>query len=121
MLTNEQHAARLRELAEIENSGELMFAAVGDKDAAAYSRSAKAAMLAGAEALERAVWRPISEAHEDFGPVVLIDMADPGSVELAHVCDLHWWKKAEGMTHFAQLPLLTEAIATAALARLEGK
>jgi len=49
---NNKHAARLRGMAEIENSGELMFAAVGDEDAAAYSRFAKAAMLAGAEALE---------------------------------------------------------------------
>jgi hypothetical protein len=100
MSLNNDHAARLREVARVRLPEHAV------------------PLLAGAEALERAVWRPISEAHEDFGPVVLIDMADPGSVELAHVCDLHWWKKAEGMTHFAQLPLLTEAIATAALARV---
>jgi len=120
MSTSNEHAARLRDMAEREGLLAKSYAETAPEVFAAYERRS-AALLAGAEALERAVWRPISEAHEDFGPVVLIDMADPGSVELAHVCDLHWWKKAEGMTHFAQLPLLTEAIATAALARLEGK
>jgi hypothetical protein len=89
--------------------------------AADTCRFTSAAFLAGAEALERAVWRPISEAHEDFGSIVVIDMADPGNHDIAHVCGRDWEEKTQGMTHFAQLPLLTEEIARAALARLEGK
>lgn len=88
---------------------------------ATYTAEVAAALLAGAEALERAVWRPMSEAHEDYGSIVLIDMADPGNHDIAHVCGRDWDEKTQGMTHFAQLPLLTEEIACAALARLEGK
>ena len=60
------------------------------------------------EALRRATWRPISKAHEDYGPLILIDMADPGNYDVAHVCDLDWNEKAKGMTHFAQFPALTQ-------------
>ena len=105
MSQNNEHAARLRDMA----------------DNWCYSTTTTAALLAGAEALERAVWRPMSEAHEDFGSIVLIDMADPGNHDIAHVCGRDWDEKTQGMTHFAQLPLLTEEIARAALARLEGK
>ncbi len=97
------HAARLREMARVRLPEHAV------------------ALLAGAEALERAVWRPMSEAHEDFGSIVVIDMADPGNHDIAHVCGRDWDEKTQGMTHFAQLPLLTEEIARAALARLEGK
>jgi hypothetical protein len=78
-----------------------------------------AALLAGAAALERAAWRPISEAHEDFGPIILIDINDPGTHEISHVCDPDWESWANGMTHFAQLPSLNNDEA-AALARLEA-
>jgi hypothetical protein len=103
MSPNNEHAARLRDMARVR----LPEHAVPS--------------LAGAEALERAVWRPMSEAHEDFGSIVVIDMADPGNHDIAHACGRDWDEKTQGMTHFAQLPLLTEEIARAALARLEGR
>jgi hypothetical protein len=108
MLPNNEHAARLREM-------------VDDLACFGLDADGAAALLAGAEALERAVWRPMSEAHEDFGSIVVIDMADPGNHDIAHVCGRDWDEKTQGMTHFAQLPLLTEEIARAALARLEGE
>jgi hypothetical protein len=112
-VTNNDHAARLREMAEIENSGELTFAAVGDDDAAAYSRSAKAAMLAGAEALEavevakaalRGLVAALDQVHED-----------PYYQRVWNVHQLYCGPY-KGKKYEAELKQ-----ATAALARLEGK
>ena len=116
------HAARLREMAadlsaraqksatDAATSDNLGYIVMARMEAAVASRAAMdaQAMFAGAAALERAAWRPIAEAHEDFGPLVVIDMLDPGTHDIAHVCNLDWADKTEGMTHFAQLPLLTE-------------
>lgn len=54
---------------------------------------------------KRAEWRPIKEAHEGHGPVVVIDINDPGGVTIAWSDDIY-----EGCpwTHFAELPLLTD-------------
>ena len=138
-MSNETHearpqtATRLREMAEAsKRSAETsryhekhcradMFVASAEShrvDAENYEANA-AALLAGADALERAAWRPISEAHDDFGPILLIDIHDPGTHEISHVCDPDWESWANGMTHFAQLPSLTNDEA-AALARLEA-
>ena len=56
-------------------------------------------------------WRPVSEAHEDFGDCVYIDIEDPGYQVTAHVCDDCYEERILGMTHFARLPELTEAMA----------
>ena len=64
-----------------------------------------------AELEARYKWRPISEAHEDHGPCVYIDIQDPGSQCIAHVCDVNYAEDIEGMTHFAQLPELTQEMA----------
>jgi hypothetical protein len=121
---NNEHAARLREMAAGNRRWAIAYKYETDPISQIRLNSldeGAAALLAGAEALERAVWRPMSEAHEDYGSIVLIDMADPGNHDIAHVCGRDWDEKTQGMTHFAQLPLLTEEIACAALARLEGK
>jgi hypothetical protein len=120
-MTNEEKAARLRDMAQQHLDIAKRLTPMYRLGLIATCRADAAAFLAGAEALERAVWRPISEAHEDFGSIVVIDMADPGNHDIAHVCGRDWEEKTQGMTHFAQLPLLTEEIARAALARLEGK
>jgi hypothetical protein len=57
---------------------------------------------------QRYKWRPIEEAHEDFGECVYIDIEDPGNNCMAHVCSLDYEETVEGMTHFAQAPELTE-------------
>ncbi len=50
-------------------------------------------------------WRPIAEIHEDHGNCVLINLDDPGCLELGHVCgsdfDTSRW------THFTEVPKLT--------------
>lgn len=61
------------------------------------------------EAAKRATWRPIGEVHEDFGTVVLIDIDDPGRIELEwpgriDIEDCRW-------THFAEMPSLTHEMA----------
>lgn len=52
---------------------------------------------------KRAQWRPISEIHEDYGPVVVIDITDAGTAAVVWGGDFlePYW------THFAQLPELT--------------
>ena len=64
-----------------------------------------------AELEARAKWRPISEVHEDYGDIILINIDDPGDVRLSHVCSLSWDEDRDGMTHFAQVPELTTAFA----------
>lgn len=56
------------------------------------------------EALRPYLWRPIEEANEDYGDIVLVNASDPGDVRLSHVCSLHWDEDSEGMTHFACVP-----------------
>lgn len=81
----------------------------------------KEALLAGATALKRGEWRPISNVHEDHGPVILIDMRDPGHQLISHVCSRDWDVDSEGMTHFAQLPDLATETAERLLDELDGK
>lgn len=50
-------------------------------------------------------WRPISEMHEDYGQCVLMNLADPGGLELGNNLDLDWDETQ--WTHFAQVPRLT--------------
>jgi hypothetical protein len=56
------------------------------------------------------VWRPIAEAHEDYGLCVYINIHAPGNVVIAHVCDLDYDDNIAEMTHFAMLPPLTDEI-----------
>jgi len=81
------------------------------------AHNALPALLAEVRALREAVrWRPLSEAHEDHGPVILIDIQDPGSQMISHVCAETWPDDIEGMTHFAKLPPLTNEEAEEMLA-----
>lgn len=50
-------------------------------------------------------WRPISEIHKDYGPCVLMNLADPGHLEIGSNVDLNW--DDTQWTHFAQVPRLT--------------
>lgn len=54
-------------------------------------------------------WQPIEEAHEDYGSIVLINAADPGSETLSHVCSHTWEEDSAGMTHFALVPAFERA------------
>ncbi len=59
-------------------------------------------------------WRPISEMHEDHGPCVVMDIEDPGRLEMGHVCDVERdWE--EWATHFAPILPLTNEEADALL------
>jgi hypothetical protein len=67
-------------------------------------------------------WRPIAEIHEDYGPCVLMDIDDPGSLEIGSVNDLDF--DDSNWTHFTEVPKLTYDEATLlrdALARQESK
>lgn len=73
---------------------------------------------------ERHQWRPIAEMHEDHGPCVVMDIDDPGRLEIGHVCDIERdWE--EWATHFAPVPPLTseqaDSLAAAIRAGKEGK
>ena len=66
-------------------------------------------------------WRPIAEAHEDLGTLVLINIHDAGDLRLAHVCDyspVSWEEASEGMTHFSQIAPLTNEQAEALIAAI---
>jgi hypothetical protein len=51
-------------------------------------------------------WRPIAELHEDYGPCVLIDINEPGSMALGHKLGI--WFDAEDWTHFTQITPLSK-------------
>lgn len=46
-------------------------------------------------------WRLIEEIHEDYGSCVLINIADPGYMEIGNNLDLDWDESK--WTHFSQL------------------
>lgn len=57
------------------------------------------------ELADRCTWKPISQIHEDYGTCVLIDIDDPGYMDLgsnlnADFDDTEW-------THFVPIPSLT--------------
>jgi hypothetical protein len=55
-------------------------------------------------------WRPISEAHEDFGQCVFINMEDADTPVCASTLDTDYAENCEwyGWTHFAPIILTTE-------------
>jgi len=56
---------------------------------------------------ERYRWRPIEELHEDFGPCVLINIEDPGYLEIGSNVNIDYDESL--WTHFTKItPLLTE-------------
>lgn len=55
---------------------------------------------------DRYRWRPISEMHEDYGPCVLINIYDPGDLEIGNNLCLDWDESR--WTHFSQLVPLTQ-------------
>jgi hypothetical protein len=92
---------------------------VKDLDFCALAHNALPALIAEVRRLREAVrWRPLSEAHEDHGPVILMDIKDPGFQMISHVCAETWPDDIEGMTHFAKLPPLTNEEAEEMLAAL---
>jgi hypothetical protein len=50
-------------------------------------------------------WRPISEIHEDYGPCVLMNIDDPGYLEVGTNVDLDFDESE--WTHFTDVPKLT--------------
>lgn len=57
-------------------------------------------------------WRSISEAHEDFGLCLFVNMLDPGMYCAGTTLDGNWEEMAEecGWTHFCQIVLTTETV-----------
>lgn len=52
-------------------------------------------------------WRPIAELHEDYGPCVLINIADPGGLEIGSNLNTDYNESL--WTHFSQIvPLSNE-------------
>jgi hypothetical protein len=70
---------------------------------------------------QRYKWRPIEEAHEDFGECIYIDINDPGNTCMAHVLIRDYEDTVEGMTHFAQAPELTNEMADELIAAQRQK
>jgi hypothetical protein len=66
--------------------------------------------------LKRYDWRPIAEMHEDHSTCVVIDIRDPGSVQVMNVCDTDY--NPEDWTHFAMLPELTNEMAEKLIAEM---
>lgn len=78
--------------------------------------------LARLEKLEaRYAFRPLSMAHEDFGPLVLVDIEDPGHIGISHACATDWEEATEGMTHFAPVPELTTETAERLLREMRAE
>ena len=74
---------------------------------AAYSRSAKAAILAGVAAIEALQWRPIeelkSEAWQSPHLIVFATVHDDGTMDTSDAVRTHGC----GYTHFLLLPKMT--------------
>ncbi len=60
-----------------------------------------------AHILDRLRWRPIAEMTESDGNCLVIDIDNPGTIELVHVCDLDFSATPElyGFTHFQRISL----------------
>lgn len=58
-------------------------------------------------------WRPIADIHEDSGPCVLMNLADPGYLEIGSNLNADFDESL--WTHFAEVPKLStkEAVALA--------
>lgn len=73
------------------------------------AQSAEKIMAAGAKLLgaldQRYRWRPIAEIHEDYGPVVLMDIHDPGSLQIGSNLETDF--NESDWTHFSQIALLS--------------
>jgi len=79
-------------------------------------RMKSAALLACADAWERAQWRRIAEAPQDGG--VLLLHLPTGDIDYFPVPPLTVWAdESNGFTHFAQLPALSDETA----AQLRGE
>jgi len=61
-------------------------------------------------------WRPISQIHEDYGPCVLMDIEDPGYLEVSSNLDTDLDESQ--WTHFAEVPKLTNEQADDLLAAM---
>ena len=73
-----------------------------DKLVSAITRALQAASN---EALTPYRWRPIAEIHEDCGSCVLMDIEDPGYLEIGSNLDTDFDESQ--WTHFAEVPKLS--------------
>lgn len=65
-------------------------------------------------------WRTIAEFHEDYGPCVVINIEDPGHLEIEWVTSLDYDESL--WTHFSQIaPLSNEEAELMIAAMAEGK
>jgi hypothetical protein len=55
--------------------------------------------------LDQYRWRPIAELHDDCGPCVLMNIDDPGSLEIGS--NLYAGFNESQWTHFAEVPKLS--------------
>lgn len=73
------------------------------------AQSAEKIMAARAKLLsaldQRYRWRPIAELHEDYGPVVLMDIHDPGSLQIGSNLETDF--DESDWTHFSQIAPLS--------------
>ena len=64
-----------------------------------------AKLLAELDAVRsRYSWQPISEIHEDYGPCVLVNVDDPGHMEIGSNLDVDFDESQ--WTHFVPVPAL---------------
>lgn len=69
-------------------------------------------------------WQPIAQIHEDHGTCVVIDIEDPGYIEVAHVCQetpIPFSDVLKWATHFAPLPRLTNEDAERLLEEMKAE
>lgn len=50
-------------------------------------------------------WRPIAEIHEDYGPCILMNIEDPGYLEIGNCTNTDWGESQ--WSHFSQITSLT--------------
>jgi hypothetical protein len=68
--------------------------------------------------MDNCQWRPISEIHEDFGDCILMNIYDPGDIQVGGNLDNDWDENL--WTHFSKLPPLTEEQAEELIRRMEA-
>ena len=102
-------AARLEKHAADQEHAENICRRVECEEAEMYANFA-ADLRAAAQAVRASQWRPISEAHEDYGQCVFININDPGcpycasTLETDYAENLEWY----GWTHFMPIVLTNE-------------
>lgn len=70
-----------------------------------YKARSQAWMEEALKISQRHSWRPIAQIHEDYGPCVLINLNDPGYIEIGS--NLNTEFDESQWTHFTQISELT--------------